>query len=559
MIRAVVTIVFVINASSMSWTSAQAATMEQGVPARDRPLAADTATGSLRGLIVAADTQLPLRRAVVEVTSADGSTKRATVSDSDGAYDVNGLPSGRYAVLASKPGYVSLSYGQRQPRQMSKVVTLGARQVVEHLDIAMPLASAFAGSIVDEFGEPVAHVSVQALQVRTINGRRQVVAVGSSALTADVGEFRIWGLMPGDYYLSASLRDPVADSSGNDTRAGYAPTYYPGTESIGSAERLAIGSGDNRVSLSFALRPTRTVGVSGAVVVAANSGAAISVVLRERVEFGSGVSIPHLGRVNADGTFVVPHVTPGEYFLEARSGSGDQLRYGLVPVSVGTTDVDGIVVVPSKGSSFRGRIVLEQGAPQTFKSSDVKLVTIAADPAATTGRVGIRLDDDGTFEVSGLFGPVLVRLSTMGVLREWMLKSVIVNGRDTTDNPIAFDGTTIVEGALITLAKISTEVDGTIKGRPDNEAAPFVVLFASDPERWGLATRFVRVARADQRGKFQIRGVPPGHYAVAALDTIEAGTEGDPEFLERLRAYADAVVVREGEKTIVVLTPVHPQ
>jgi hypothetical protein len=41
-------------------------------------------------------------------------------------------------------------------------------------------------------------------------------------------------------------------------------------------------------------------------------------------------------------------------------------------------------------------------------------------------------------------------------------------------------------------------------------------------------------------GRFTMRGLPPGEYYIAAVDTLEPGQERDAVFFERLRASATA-------------------
>ena len=77
----------------------------------------------------------------------------------------------------------------------------------------MPRGSVIAGRVVDEFGEPVA----DAIGLRC--GRRGPTAgagwsdAGRMAQTNDIGQFRIYGLPPGDYYVSAACRnmEPMMD------------------------------------------------------------------------------------------------------------------------------------------------------------------------------------------------------------------------------------------------------------------------------------------------------------------------------------------------------------
>jgi hypothetical protein len=72
-----------------------------------------------------------------------------------------------------------------------------------------------------------------------------------------------------------------------------------------------------------------------------------------------------------------------------------------------------------------------------------------------------------------------------------------------------------------------------------------VLVFADDPEKWTQDSRFVRAARPDQQGRFEVRGLPAGQYRAIALDYVEEGTWNDREYLETLRDTAERVIVSE--------------
>jgi hypothetical protein len=97
---------------------------------------------------------------------------------------------------------------------------------------------------------------------------------------------------------------------------------------------------------------------------------------------------------------------------------------------------------------------------------------------------------------------------------------------------------------------------GSSESCPPNGAALtdfVVVLFPPESELWGWQSRFVRVARPDQNGRFVITSLPPASYLAVALDYLEPGEETNPEFLERLKPAGTSVKVGDGEKTTVTL------
>ena len=126
----------------------------------------------------------------------------------------------------------------------------------------MPRGSVIAGRIVDEFGEPVADAASARCGSSGPSGRRKLTAAtGRIAQTNDLGQFRLYGLPPGEYYVSATLRNgaefmaiemlaaerceaaaaPV--QAGRTPTSGYAPTYFPGTPTASDAQKVTLTVG----------------------------------------------------------------------------------------------------------------------------------------------------------------------------------------------------------------------------------------------------------------------------------------------------------------------------
>src|SRR4029453_3428506 len=118
-----------------------------------------------------------------------------------------------------------------------------------------------------EFGEPIADVQVSALRNQFTASGARPVNTSRLAATNDIGEFRLFGVPPGQYFLSASYRGQfmsVGPTTGDTS--GYAVTYYPGTADIASAQKLTVGLGGSISDVTLMLVPTRTARVSGIVI-----------------------------------------------------------------------------------------------------------------------------------------------------------------------------------------------------------------------------------------------------------------------------------------------------
>jgi hypothetical protein len=225
------------------------------------PVASD-APAILHGRVVAADTGIAIRGAVVELhgTGRPGaSVNRSAVTNREGRYRFEDIPPGSYAMSATRQGFITMHAGQKRPSERGTFWDVAAGQV-QQLDFALPRGSVIFGRLTDDAGEPLAGIHVTTLRVfYSGNGARlrPWTSMPYSGGTDDRGEFRIPGLGPGTYVLAA-------DSQNNALGESYATTYYPGTTNLSEARRFQIGLNE-QLSANFSMMTTRQVRVAGQV------------------------------------------------------------------------------------------------------------------------------------------------------------------------------------------------------------------------------------------------------------------------------------------------------
>lgn len=526
----------------------------QGLPPRAGGPPAETAprgTAFLRGVVIAADTGAPIRRAQVRASASGIRESRLATTDAQGRFEFRDLAAGRYTLSAGKSGFVSLQYGQRRPSESGTPLEVADGQRLDKLVIALPRGSVISGRIFDEFGEPVANAVVNAMRYGFSAGARRFMPAGgqnSRDTTDDQGQFRLFGLPPGEYIISANFRGgggEVTDPSSDPT--GYAPTYFPGTGSAMEAQRVRVDVSQEQGGINFSLIATRLVRVSGSAI--DSQGAPLtagSVTLmaadmtRMGLPFGGGGN-----NIDRSGTFRLNDVAPGRYTLHLRA-RGNNPEAARIDVSVGAEDVNGLVVVTRPGATASGQIVSDTGEPLALAAERVSVVAQAAVPQQGFGGSNGRVAQNGTFELRNLFDPTYFRITAP---QGWALKQVLLNGQDTTDIPIDFTQGQSVAGLQIVLTQKVTMLTGVVtdgRGRPATDGT--VVVFPADDKLWYFQSRFIRAARPDQDGKYQIRGLPAyDDYLVAVVQGLEDGQAGDPEFLAALKGTASRLALNEGE------------
>jgi hypothetical protein len=517
-------------------------------PARDQPPTPRAGTGVIRGRVVRADTGEPLRRVEVRVdgwSTGDLSGPAATMTDADGRYELTQLGAGRYHLKARRGGYVEVAYGQRRPFERGRPVELGDKAVLQNIDFALPPGAVVTGRIVDETGEPVAHVSVSLARRRYIDGGRRLVAESGGA-TDDRGEFRIFGVPPGDYVIGATFD---AMDLGSRDRVRYVPTYYPGTPVASEAQRVTIGPGQEVPGITIALARSATATVRGVVRFPGQASLGPLFVHAREIGGPQAQGRQAMAIAAGDGSFAIAGLLPGAYIVEAQSSSGPE--FASTEVVVEGADVAGVTLTLSKGATARGRIRFDTGNPPPgLRPSQVLVMPALVD--RQMGHFGTNMGfdggppvvrDDWTFELRGLRGRGFIRAGTMG---DWELKRVRREDADVTDTPLDFGAD--LDGLEIELTQRATTVSGGVTDDRGGVALDAtVVVFADDPVKWGPHSRFIESARPDQQGRFTIRGLPPGRYLAIAVGYLEPGDEQDPEVLEAWRQGGKPLTLSEAE------------
>jgi protocatechuate 3,4-dioxygenase beta subunit len=526
-------------------------------PARAQPTRVDAPRGTaiLRGQIVAADNGTPIRRAPVRVSSADARDGRVATTDAQGRFEIKELAAGRYTMSASKGGFVALQYGQRRPSESGTPIELGDGQTIDKLSLALPRGSVLGGRVTDEFGEPVANASVTAWRYAYAAGARRMTPAGQNArdTTDDQGHFRLFGLPPGEYYVSATLRTggpEVTDPMGENS--GYASTYFPGTTNVADAARVTLAVAQENTGINFGLIATRLVRVAGQVITSDGSAATNGTVmlLPANANGRPGMAMQqggNSGRIDQTGAFRLSNVAPGRYQVQARSG-GREFELARMDLAVGNDDVDGLTLVTAAGASVNGTIVSDSGEPFDFKASQLQVAARPGSPDMAgmgPGMNGARVGDDWSFSLRGITDAVTIRTATP---QGWTLKSVFVAGQDITDVPMEFPSGQTVSGMQIVLTKKISTLSGQVtdsKGNPVLDAT--VVIFPSNEKLWTYQSRFIKAARPDQDGKYRVTALPAESYLVVALQGLEDGQAGDPEFLATVKELGTKLDIADGE------------
>jgi len=370
--------------------------------------------------------------------------------------------------------------------------------------------------------------------------------------------------MPGEYVVSALSRGPIMLAVGagaTDTSEGYLPTYYPGTVNVDEAQPVSLALGQE-TTVQFSLTAARLSRISG-VVVDSSGRPVVGAILMIRSNSGNAIMSVGGGQTGADGAFSLTNIAPGDHLIDVqplpRPGTDTgSPEFASMPVTVASGDVTGLRIVTGRGATVRGRVVFEGQSPKTGGATPLRVMTQSADPgrpiinlggsALSNGMVA----DDGAFELAGMSGHVFFRVATPP---GWTVKAVSLEGEEITDMPFDLTGKETVTGLRVVLTDKLTDISGAVKDSRGQALKDYVVVLQPTELKEGISvTRFLRVARPDQDGRFRVRGMPPGSYTATAVEALEQGRQFVPEVQSRLRTAGRRFSVAEGATATVDLT-----
>lgn len=528
--------------------------------------AAPTGTASVSGLVVADATGSPIGLATVVLIGTRTGVLKVTSTNREGVFTFGALPADRYTVGASRLPYLGAVAGARRAARPGAPIVVDLDEQVRDVTIRLPLGAALSGTIVDQNGQPIANVSVAILQRKVQNGERVLLRTSANIVTDDRGQYRAFGLPPGEYVVSAVAgHQPVGlerltDADVDGVLAGRmapvpatgpratlgtaaAPVYYPGTVRSGDAAGVLVAAGDERTGLDFALQTVQPGRIDGVVTTADGSPLPPQVtVMISSAPGSSALSTGGSARPTPDGRFTMANQPPNTYVVVARTPSA----FGVTTVELQGGDVATAHVVLQPPLTIAGRIATAgttkpaaiAGLRFQFAPVSMALSGAAAPQVAPSGA-------DGAFRITNVVpgryvfsGEPFFGASNDSVT--WGVAAVTFDGRDVTDRAIEIAADAPPKEIVVTLTEQSQSITGRITNEQGAGVGDYTMLvFPQDEAYWLYNSRRIVTAQPDRTGQYQIGGrgpalLPPGSYYLAAVTDVSKDEMYDPAFLRSL-------------------------
>ena len=529
---------------------------------------------------------------------------RQVLTDAAGGFAFPRMPAGLFRITISpvEDQFDTVEYGQVRPGGRGQTIKLADGQRVS-LPVVLARAAVITGTVFGPDGTPQQNVEVLAHKINYSDGFKRLQDA-STVRTDDRGVYRIFGLGPGDYIVSATPRAtgwqqqqrglsaahvehfirsaPGAPKTGaatwiaitsprpeDSSEPDYLPTYSPSSMTPAGATVLTVSAGEERTGIDVHTRTVQASMIKGVVSTPLDSDVGVKLYIwnddpsadsRSRTMVGTG----------KDGVFFFYQLAPGDYTIVAqtfppsgwstttlpdgkilqtvtpRTLTDEQRLWGRTKVSVGPEQQAAVTIALQPSRSVSGVVVFETDSRPDFikerwEVSASSAMSVGYYPLDTPRAI---VGPDGRFTLKGV-PPGHYEFRVSGQAH----KSSIVSGQDTLDFPLEFTGDRDVTGAVLTITDRCNELFGTLTDSSGQPATDYtIIVAASDPRFWREGSRRIKVTEPDLWGRYYFRDLPPGSYQLSVVNDLEPWKQYDPEFLRTIAITSVPITIGDGAK-----------
>jgi len=544
------------------------------------------ASGTAAAALTGTADSFPSTEAITTVSATPSVSRKISpvITDRDGKFVFQNLAPGLYSLQVIRNEYARQIYGQRVAGGPALAIRLSEGQSLNDIVMALVPAGNVTGVIRDSDGHAQTGVPIQLLRATfNANGERTFHVEGT-ARTNDRGEYRLYWITPGRYYISAGTASgPNRPLGPNGSSASpneipdqsFALTYFPGVFDAGAAAIVEVNPGADVSGVDFMAPRQRLYSVRGRISDAGSGRppATASVSLAYRTLTGVGGAFNAGSRYDAStGEFELRNVPPGPYVLQAIAAAATPVAAGeavvrisalalqpnaRLPIEVSSSDINGLSLQLTSGVSIAGRISIDGMPLSTMPGWENVRVPLKptldssfAPNLQPAQPVTQPPSADGAFTVDGVSpGEFLVGPVT-GLTHGFYVKEARFNQANVIGQPLRFfaGGAGTLE---IVLSSKAGNINGTTVDASMRAAAGAQVVLV--PERERKRTDLYKTAASDASGRFLFRSVPPGDYRLFGWKALESYAYFDQELLRRVESQGVPVHVSESAGNNVTL------
>jgi hypothetical protein len=470
---------------------------------------------------------------------------RVTSTDSRGRFSLWNVTFGEYYMFSEHGGFA-------QGDGSGITLELGGSPIN---DIVLELTpqAILRGFVTDPEGETPANAWVGIWEPVFRGGYRRYEQRQIAPVRAD-GTFVLGGILPGHYYISASINAPTSPAIEQPKDIISVRTFYGESKDINSATLLEVPAAAEINGLRIRLQEDRTYRVRGRIV---NFDAIThpQLGIYQQIRFAenetpAGCSL----RIDPDGSFECNGLRAGDYMITGTANfkpeGSPALRgaFAHQPLSF-THDLESVsVTLKERFEIFTGTVHDEQGRfPDDLRASSNAFRLSLASVISDWWGGFLSVDDEGVIQTEKGAVPVgIFRVELKEMSDQYFVKSIRLNGEDVTHRPMTL---TLAGGKFdVTVARGAAEVSGVVRDAMGSKIAAPITIWSTETSNGFSAT-----TESESDGSFAFSRVPPGSYFIAAWEGLDKGLAEYPQFYRGFDL-AKRIVLRENARETIELT-----
>jgi hypothetical protein len=394
----------------------------------------------------------------------------------------------------------------------------------------------------------------------------------ASRVTDDRGEYRLFWVPPGDYYVAATPRATPAAPGGPATASAPVKTFYPGVNSVGEARIVSFRGGEETTGVDIRLRPSQSFKISGQINSlipppqpgAPGVNAAVLMLVNRDPEIPDDSTPRQIARVPllpTVGNFEVANILPGFYDLFAsipdpsgQIAGGQSVAWGRARFDLSDRDLTGIAITVPASTEVKGTV----SAVGAKLPGGLRVQLLPADAAmkipayALVQRRSALVTPEGTFAVPAVPEGRFRIGAVAGLGPDQYIAEVRQNAQNVFDS--GFEVSAKNNGPVeIVIGSGTGIVNGLVMETATKPFAGATVVLVPEARRRQNVALYM-VANSDYSGRFTLRGVPPGEYKVFAWESVPPFAYQNTAFLVRHEERGKIVRVNQSGSANVELT-----
>jgi len=578
-----------------------------GVAAQDGPAVEtrvqaqneEPAKSKVTGHVVYDDSERPVRRVLVRLVQMERGPERSAATNRSGKFVISGVKAGHYFVWVDAPGmitpiaFMSFTEDGGAPQWNEKDVKEFCDEVIVdgtndvNVTVHARRGGAISGKITYQDGEPAINVQIGVVSKRGENARRVLAGVSAGTLgalrTDDRGMYRVAGLPPGEYVVSAAEQNTSSETD-NSRNSGLdeffksdalSMVYYGGTGKLGDATVVKIEAGTEAGDINITLEDAVTHSVSGSVI-GRLDGTPLprsTIVVRNRDEVKSFLQGMQSIHTDDQGKWVLPELADGRYVLSVEPPyqshgpedfelADDQNPRPDPPprrqfvsrdfeVTVSGSDLVNVNIELPEAGSISGTLQTPAELEEVYVSlrwiyEDEKVVSPRNNSAAYSGKFTIERLRAGKLYLSA-------NLYTQNTTQSYYVKSIMLGDRDLMTKPVTIEEGQVIKDVRIVVSGGGARANVLFTGSDGKPVTgKLAAIVPVEPSRWNFPEMFVSGV-TDNKGILHFDG-PPGEYLV-----ITAGADGvwslNPNFIRARATGAMHVDLKSGDNATITVPP----